>query len=467
MSIDFKISDFFYPVSLLKLKSFFDKSQWFSPEEMKAYQEKRLRQIVLHAVQNVPYYRELFENLHLKAEDIRSLEDLKQIPILTKETLASQFQRLQALNRARYRPQVLHTSGTTGRQLAFLEDRHSNVLEFVYYWRSWGWAGYRLGDRFASFASPYFMKHFDQAKPVNHAFKRALGWLLLSGLSLSYEKIDGYTDLMRRYKIKFLQGMPSELYYFSLFLRERKIKDLHFKAVFSAGEILLPYQRKTIESVLKSPVYDAYGHMERTVAISECPARSLHVHSDYGILERVDIKPAGADKNLKMASILGTTLYNFSMPLLRYDVGDNVEFEEEAESCVCGRGLPVVKRIAGRRNDVIVTPEGQIIPCLFLVFDEAPNIVMGQFVQEEVESLRIRIVRSPAYTTENETELLANVRKFTGSKIRLYVEYTDTEELMAYSPGKFQVMVSKLGKEFSSEAMDPSEYSGAVLDQVL
>ena len=157
MSIDFKLRDFCYPLSILRLRREFERSQWFPREMLIRDQERRLRHIVAHAYENVPYYRDAFRALDLTPADIRTLSDLTKIPTLSKASLRTHFPDLMAANRARFHPRAARTSGTSGEPVRFLIDKQANVLEFVYYWRHWSWAGYRLGDRFAELSSYAFL----------------------------------------------------------------------------------------------------------------------------------------------------------------------------------------------------------------------------------------------------------------------------------------------------------------------
>ena len=96
MSIDFRVRDFVYPVSILKLKRIFDKNQWLSQEALYEYQSAKLRQIISHAYHNVPYYQKLFKKMNILPSDIQTQKDLKNIPYLTKDLLRNNFDSLVA-----------------------------------------------------------------------------------------------------------------------------------------------------------------------------------------------------------------------------------------------------------------------------------------------------------------------------------------------------------------------------------
>lgn len=451
MALEFKPADFAYPISILKLRAAFEKNQWLARDEQINYQERLLRRIVSHAYAHVPYYRELFDGLRLRPGDIHHLADLEKIPVLTKGTLSREFKRLRADNCARHRPQLLTTSGTTGRRLEFLVDKHANVQEFAYYWRHWNWAGYRLGDALAEFTSSFFRGPRRCGQQLTH-FQRVPRRLLLDSSAISDATVTAYVAAIRKHRPRFLKGLASVLYYFALFLRRRNIDGLSFKAVFSTGELLLARQRRVIEETLRCKVYDSYGHMERTVAISECSQGSLHVNSDYGILEllrQADVRSAAATEARPRtanftAKVIGTSLYNLSMPLLRYEVGDLVTVSAEDEACACGRQFPLVSSIDGRQNDVVIRPDGQVLTAMFLVFEEVPDMVAGQISQETLTELLVSIAPSPRFSRENELALVARLRGLVGPAMKISIRHCAAADLLPPRAGKYQVVVSKL-----------------------
>ncbi|HEX7335251.1 MAG TPA: hypothetical protein VF290_27365 [Pyrinomonadaceae bacterium] len=449
MALEFKLSEFAHPIEILKLRSTFEKSQWYTKEEQTLYQERLLRRITEHAYRHVPYYRDLFDSIRLKPADICRLSDLNKLPLLTREVLSSQFGRLTASNSHTYRPRVLRTSGTTGQRIQFLVDRPSNALEFVYYWRYWNWAGYRLGAPFAEFSSVFFSAA-DARSLLPSCRQRLTNRLLLNSCVLSDARVRSFVAAIRRHRPLFLKGLPSVLYYFALSLRRQGISDISFRAVFSTGEVLVPRVRKFVEKMFGCKVYDSYGHLERAVAISECPHGGLHVNSDYGICEfvrRDDLRTefAGANYNGTgyPARIVGTSLYNFSMPLLRYDVGDVVLVEPE-KKCACGRQFTLVSAIAGRQSEIIMTPEGEAVTAAFLIFEDVPNILAGQILQESLDELCVRIVPDAQFSAAAEACLKSRLRTLVGSGMRITTQLCAGVDELRGESGKVRAVVSKL-----------------------
>lgn len=449
MALEFKLKDFAHPVAILKLRATFEQTQWFTKEEQALYQERLLRRITEHAYRRVPYYQGLFDSLRLKPDDIRRLSDLEKIPLLTRAILRAEFKRLEATNSRAFRPQVLCTSGTSGQRIRFLADRPSNVLEFVYYWRHWNWAGYRLGDAFAEFSTVFFSKNEAKSRlPIYH--QKLTNRLLLNSSAMSDAKVRDYVTAIRQYGPLFLKGSPSTLSYFSQSLRRQGFSDISFKAVFSTGEILVPRFRKLVEETLGCKVYDSYGHSERTVAISECPRGGLHINPDYGVCElvrrddlRAEFADAGCDGSAYPAKLVGTSLYNFSMPLLRYDVGDIVLIEP-GKKCACGREFPLVSAIAGRQSEVIMTPEGEAITAAFLVFEDVPNILAGQILQESLAELRVKIVPDARFSSAAEAQVTSRLRKLVGTAMKITTELCESVDELRGESGKLRPVMSKL-----------------------
>jgi phenylacetate-CoA ligase len=444
MTVHLTVAGFLQPANILKYRHLFARTQWLSHAELEAFQFARLREIVDHAYHHVPYYRDLFRLLKLTPADIRQTSDLRKLPRLSKAVARREHRRLQADNCSRFRPAIHRTSGSTGAEHAFLLDRETNAVEFAYYWRYWNWAGYRLGDRFAEFSSSYFSREGLHQRPfVRQPFT---GRLLLNSLSFTRASAMAYAQAIERHGARFLKGLPSVLGFFARFLRDAGKDRLGLAAIFTTGELLLPSQRALLESCLGGSVYDSYGQMERLVAISECSQRRMHVNSDYGLLEfgADDEDGESSETGRSSRGCLGTSLYNRSMPLLRYELGDVIEPEASGVRCACGRGLPLVRAITGRVSDSLATPDGRIVPTLFLVFRDVAGIEAGQFVHEAADRLSIRVVASEAFTETEHARLLTLVRWHVGPSMALAVARVRPEELVLDPSGKLKMIVSRV-----------------------
>jgi phenylacetate-coenzyme A ligase PaaK-like adenylate-forming protein len=440
MAIDFKLRDFSHPLSIFKLRQTLEKTQWMSASELRAYQSKQLQTIVKHAAKHVPYYRQLFEEQGIAPDDICCVEDLSRLPILDRASIVKSGAKMHADRVDQYHPKPYTTSGTTGQPLQILLDKSANVLEFVYYWRHWSWGGYRLGDRIAELGTLHFLNrsHLDSS-PSD--WQPALRRLMLNSSMVSTRHVKEMAQAMERYRPKFIKGMASTLFYFSSCLEDANLRVPAMDCAFSTGEMLPVEFRAKISKVLGCPVLDSYGHMERTVAISQCLEGGYHVNSDYGILEFTDPRPSQHETNL--SSALGTSLYNKAMPLLRYDIGDTIETFDNSPQCPCGRSLPLVKAIHGRTNDIIVTPDGRYLTAIFVLPEQISGTRFVQFVQTSQTDLLIRVIPGTNWSPHERRKLETQAVRLVGKKMRVKIEEVRDADVMEPN-GKRRVVISQI-----------------------
>ena len=442
MAIDFRIRDFFHPVGIYRLRRTLEQTQWLSPDELQAYQMHRLKMVIEQAHKQVPYYQNLFKKLNLKPADIQGLADLKKLPLLSKAIVREESSNLMAANASRYKPIAYTTTGTTGTPLKFYLDKNANMLEFVYYWRHWSWAGYRLGDCFAELGSEYFLLR-DHLSDATSSWQPHFRRLMLNSGQVAVSRAAEMAAVIRKYRPKFLKGLASAIYFTALCLKEAGINDLSFKAIFSTGEVLTPQYRTMAESVFHCPVLDSYGHMERTVGISQCMQGGYHINSDYGLLELIHPQTT-SDEATRLSQAIGTSLYNLAMPLIRYDLGDSIEHFVTPEICPCGRTLPLIKAIHGRNEDTIVTPDGRFITSMFIVPELVEGIRFVQIIQDSQTSLQINVVPNSTWDENQEEKLKFYAAKLAGTGMNIAVHQITPDHIIRDASGKVRSVVSCL-----------------------
>jgi len=438
VAIDFQMVDFFYPWQLWRLRRIFKETPYWPAGEIRLYQERLLAVIVRQAFEQVPYYRRLFALSGISPEDIRCRDDLKKIPPTTPEDLRRGGRDFLAANAAKYAPVAYATSGTTGAPATLWLDRNARVLEFVYYWRHWSWAGYRLGDRFAELGTFFFLrKNLGERLVVPQPL---LGRLMINSARIGPGTAGKIAAAMKSWRAGYLKGTASALYFLAGSFAEAGIDDVSFRAAFSTGELLTPLFRRRIESVFHCRVLDSYGHMEGAVAVSECPAGGYHVNEDYGLL---DLSEAQAAAGSLTAKVVGTSLYNMAMPLLRYEVGDQIEVFGTEKTCPCGRKFPLVKAVSGRSEDVVRTPAGCYATSLAVLPETAAGARCVQFIQERTDRLRVLVVPGPGWGDEQRDRLRRNVRAVVGGEMKIFMNDVRREDLEVGPAGKFRVVVSR------------------------
>ncbi|MEW6666384.1 MAG: hypothetical protein AB1512_14335 [Thermodesulfobacteriota bacterium] len=419
-----------------------ERTQWSPLAGIRAYQEHRLKTVLQHAYDHVPYYRNLFRELGIQPSDIRGIDGLRQLPLLSGETVRKRRREFLSDNASRYHTVVYRTSGTSGTPMEIYRDRFANSLEFAYYWRHWSWGGYRLGDRFAELGSLHFVNR-DSLQGAASSWQPHLGRLMLNSTLISHARAVEIADAIRRHRPRFLKGLPSAVYFLALCFKERRISDISFQAVFTTGETLTPLFRDMAESVFHCRVLDSYGQMEGAVTIAQCMEGGYHVNSDYGLLE-LDSTAFTRTGNAVVVPVVGTSLHNLSMPMIRYVVGDYLELCDSPVTCLCGRTLPLVKAIHGRSEDIIVTPDGRFVTSLFVVPELAKGLRFVQFVQEAEDLLCVNVIPLETWDEAEEKRLVHTVRKFVGDGIKVAVHRIGPDEVIIDASGKLRTVISRV-----------------------
>ena len=359
-------------------------------EVLKAEQQAALRRMLIFAGQNVPYYRRLFRDLRFDPATFRNLDELQKLPVMTKETIRQHFDELVPAGIGRIPHIVETTGGSTGTPMKYLVSNRDRMLGGALLYRGWGYAGYGLGDRMVFLAGMSLGVTADKQliKSV-HEFARNIR--KLSTLNMGETEMRSYAAMINDFKPRFVRGYASSIYAFARWAMENDVQLHRPHAVFTTSEKLYPRMRETITNVFGCDVFDGYGLYDGGLTAFECPEHAgLHIDTERSVMEIVDAE--GRQKETGHGRIIATNLYNFAMPLIRYDTNDLGHVIDD--ECACGRPHRLLKEICGRSGDFLYTPEGKAVHSLLFayIFDELPWIKEYQVVQERLDHITIRII---------------------------------------------------------------------------
>lgn len=415
------------------------KAQWKTPAEMRAEQEKQLRNMVRYAYYNVPYYHRLFNRLGLKPGSIRKIEDLRLLPVLSRETIREHWEDFKPLHLGRMRYREESTGGTTGSPFTYRISNNDRFLSGAILYRGWGYGGYRLGDRtmFLAGASldvgtkPYLVKRF-------HEIARNLR--KLSSFEMDDLGMRHFTSVMNTFKPKFLRGYASSIYFYARWLVENDVKIHQPVSVFTTSEKLYPRMREKIREAFGCDVYDGYGLNDSGVTAFECPEhRGMHIDTERSIAEVIGADGQPLEEG--EGRILGTSLHNYALPFLRYDTGDVGVLKKDG--CSCGRGYSLLGEICGRSGDLLRTPEGKTINSLFFatILDEAAAVREYQIVQEKLDKIIIRLATTPQFDSRQLGDIASIVRSRSEG---WNVEFELVDRIEKTSAGKYKYVINKV-----------------------
>ena len=373
-----------HPGSLLALNKL-RKTQWLSPAELEELQWQKLRRVLHHAYERVPYYRRLFDSAGIKPADIRSRADLSLVPITTKKALQqTPSEELLARGVKLSRCIERRTSGTTGSPLSvFLSHREKEAQDMVQA-RAMLENGLRLTDRRAVFVASW-------------QIPRAKSWFQRLGFwrKIHFPVFDDIRDQMpalERFTPESLAGTPAILRLIALETMRRGRNRLSPRTIFSTADLLDRGTRELLESVFKVKVVDLYGSLEFGYLAWECPQRrGYHVNMESVVMEFLPAGRRAPDGDAR--EVVCTSLLAYTMPLIRYRLGDLCT--PSPEPCPCGRGLALIKLIEGRTNDVVRLPGGRVVTPQALadaMVGFGGMIQQFRIIQEREEHISVHLV---------------------------------------------------------------------------
>ncbi len=422
----------------------FTNNQWLSETELEAYQDEKLALLIRHAYDNVPYYRSVMDENRLTPDDITSVDSLYKMPLLTRDDIKNNQDRLIA--RGLHKSKLIegHTSGTTGSPLNFYYDRLVCTVKNVVDWRQKSWAGVEKGEKIA-FLLGRMVVPIEQHKPPFWRSNWAHNHLLMSSFHMSKENIKHYINTLEDFKPSAVEGYPSTTSILARFLLSAG-RTLPLKAVFTSSETLFPEQREAIERAFECRVFDFFGMAERVIFATECPRHEgHHINSDFGITEII-----GSDGNPvakgELGRIVATGLHNYAMPLIRYQSSDVTSLKDSW--CSCGRKFPLMQDVTTKDEDIVTTKDGRLISSSILTHPFKPlhNIKESQVVQEDIDRIVVRIVKNPGYSQEDSNHLLKELHTRVGDDMSIELEFVD--EIPRTKAGKFRFVVSKVPLRF-------------------
>ncbi|MBU0519798.1 hypothetical protein KJ564_12780 [bacterium] len=419
---------------------FFSASQRWSAERIGDYQDLKLRTLVRHAAKQVPYYRQLFKEIGFDPAAFRGREDMHRIPLLDKEMVRTRAQELIAGNARRFGIIWESTSGSTGTPLHIIVDRGARAGKLATLVRAYQWGGYRFWMKTFSLQSYYLKNGFYETKPLFRVLR-------YDSNQFKRETAIEVIKLLQREEPQFFMGFPFDLLVFSRFAAEADLKIPSPKAMVVYGETLSDQKRASLEKAYNCEVYNYYSQHECASMIAECEEHSLHLVDDFAYHEFVHTDGSDASKAGR-GELVGTNLYNYAMPLIRYRTRDDVTFDPEQKPCACGRRFTTVSEIVGKQCDYIETPDGRYLGAVMShSIDNGQGVVVSQCVQDTIDHLTVNLVVDGSFTKASETALERDLRKRLGQEMQ--IDFRIVPQLEKRPGGKTPFILSKIGHKYA------------------
>ncbi len=413
-------------------------SERWSEEQLREFQIKKLRTILSHAAKNVPYYRKLFRKIGFDPAEVRAVKDLRVLPLLDKETVRENINDLLAENIKPSQRLYFTTGGTTGIPLGVYNMRAAGGREKAFMFTQWARIGFHPTE-------PRAILRGTPIKNPRHwrydAYERSF---MFSNFHMTAENIAEYARVMKAKRLAYLHSYPSAVIDFARHLENQGIEPPVFKTILASSENLYPGQRQFIESFFGCRLFSWYGHTETTILAGECErSNEYHIFPEYGVAEVIREDGLAAEGEGETGELVGTSLDNFAMPLIRYRTDDWAIVG--STSCPCGRNYRLLKETRGRwHQEMLVGKLDNLISVTALnvhtnVFDRALQI---QFYQQEKGKAELRIKRKKDYSDRDSQRILAALAEKIGDTMEITLSFP--QEIAPTPSGKFRFVVQEL-----------------------
>ena len=406
-----------YPIIRPYIKEV-DRLYTMNAEELKQRNEKRFLEIFRRAYDKSPFYHKLYTEEGIRKEDITCLEDIKKLPVITKDMVKKHADEM--LTVPRWQVIRANTSGTTGTPLKIYESWPSIWWTQAYTYCSRKRDGFTYGQPLVSLRGHL---NRNQTSLKIHLSNT----LFLSSYNINSNTVEQYYKKIVMFQPIAIEGYPSSLYSLALFLKDAEL-ELNIPITFTSSETLLDYQRDLIEERLGTEIYDRYSMTERTIFLVES-----HNHAGYYEAPGFSINEYIDDGEIC------TSLINDAFPLIRYRSNDIMEIEEATDE----NPQIVVKRVNGRKEDYLHCKDGSRILRLDFIFKGVKHVKMSQLVQDKEDVLSVRVVTEKDFTDDDRNRIEQNIIARIGARnIDFRIELITENEIQLTPRGKYEFIIN-------------------------
>ena len=414
-------------------------SQWWSLDQLQALQNQKLRRLIAHVYQHVPFYADLMREHGLTPADIQTTDDLVKLPIVDKYVLTNNYPdhiRDHSLPQARLIS--VSSSGSTGERLLYWTTKRQKAIKWAGLFRFWEMAGYDFGKRYATFTVSA------NRGLLNWPILMKLEWGLLRHLwlpmiEITDDKLADYAQRIADFRPVMLRSYASTVYFLARYM-VRQGMTIPVPAVITTGETLSDPMRQTIEQAFApGRVFNEYGADGMQMA-GECDHhQGLHLNAETVFVEVVRNGERVADGEL--GELVFTNLEATAVPFIRYNIQDVGVLTHEP--CPCGRGLPRLTHLEGRLTDLFATHDGRWLSVHHFtgLLGHMPSVEAFQVIQRDVDDVLLKLVVNAAFTEQDRETIVDTFANYLGPAIRLTLEFVD--DIPTTPSGKRRFFISQ------------------------
>lgn len=419
-----------------------EKTQFLSLQELQDIQWQRLEKINTFLWENNKFYRSRFLDAGLTSKSLKEPADITKIPILTKKEIRENCGTM--ISSGIKRNSLLHfkTGGSTGKALDIHITEECSEFRNACARRHDRWAGWEPGEPIgAAWGNPHLPESFHE-KVHQYCLQP---YIYLDTMSVSHSSVIKFAQNWAKVRPTLLYGHAHSLFILAQYVQELLINTIQPKGILSTSMMLLPHERKVIERVFKCKVTDRYGCEEVSLISSECEKHDgMHMNIEHLVIEFITDDGRAAQPG-EPGNIVVTDLMNYAMPFIRYRVEDvAAPFDT---MCSCGRGLPLMGKVAGRVADFLIKKNGDRVAGISLIentLTEMSGINQMQIVQNSLDDIVLNIVPGCEFNGSAQSSLSDYFRKIFPETV---VSVNKVKEILPEPSGKYRFSICRIPGE--------------------
>lgn len=299
-----------------QMLSEFESHEGWSRDQLFAWRDERLCELVRHCYDTVPHYRFVMDEGGIDPASIKTGEDLKRLPVITKADVRADPESFVSSKAKGMNLLHVHTSGTTGSGFQFESTVECQQAQFACFWRYYRKHGLDLGTWQAQFSSRAAVPRRMVNPPFWRVDKPGRRYYM-SAFHESPANMRAYYEFIRDEGLPWISGYPSLMVLLAQWMNERGLYYDFVRAVTCGAENLLDHQVAAMEKAFGVRPVQTYGQTENVAIFSTEPDGRILVDEDFSVVEFMPEVVGGY-------RVVGTCLFNYATPLLRYDTGDVV-----------------------------------------------------------------------------------------------------------------------------------------------
>lgn len=377
---------------------------------------KKLQMLLQHCYNNVAYYRQQWSVLGIKPEDIRTVDDMQRLPILTKDLIRENYANLVATN---YTDNIVKTTGgSSGAPLKFQLDRESDERRRSIMWRGYRWGGYEMGARtlyiWGADAGPKSWRSRWKDKLYHRVYNRKI----LNSFAMTTANMGDYLSAFNEYAPQVVVSYVTPMMLLADWIKANNKTVVSPRVILTGAEALHDYQREHLQNVFSCRVVNTYGCREFMLMGAECAqCGQIHTNDDHLLLETLNAQDTIVTN--EPGDLVITDLHNYGFPLIRYRNGDRVTLS--GKNSECKLPFAVIAEIHGRHLEHILTPTGNVLPGEFFphLLKDVNGLIKFQVIQKTADRVELHFVRGSQFDQARWDWSLAQIRQQIGDAMQL------------------------------------------------